>query len=302
MTAPIGGQTVHEFSPQYIYPNGVGTDPFTDVPQSDWPLVKVWANGADTYGLFKPETSTLWGANQPVTLTMANEFVADLQGITPTNENNGISYFAGTPWTVNSFEQAFNVDNGLTNVSPNSDLTVGELQQILQNLKMNYQGYEEIAPNTYKILPFGDDPGLVSPAGMKWFNQIVVKIEGNEIVATMPGVIENDFTVGAPWISVQTSTSATQPTDTPFSTNGGQIWQYAPQNETTASYNYFTNDWQSYDRTGFTPSTLMFKGVASWGVGISSGVMQADQVWQPNGFAPTFICGVKNGQFGVKWQ
>ncbi|MFX4302267.1 hypothetical protein ACOJUR_08430 [Alicyclobacillus tolerans] len=204
---------------------------------------------------------------------------------------------------VNPFEQAFNVDNGLANVSPNSDLTVGQLQQIVQNLKMNYQGYEEIAPNTYKILPFGNSPQLVSPAGMKWFNQIVVKIEGNEIVATMPGVTENDFTAGAPWISVQTSTSATQPTDTPFSTNGGQTWQYAPQNETTASYNYFTNDWQSYDRTGFTPSTLMFKGVASWGVGISSGVMQANQVWQPNGFAPTFACKVDSqGQFVVEWQ
>ncbi|MCY0871045.1 MAG: hypothetical protein OWT27_10760, partial [Firmicutes bacterium] len=66
------------------------------------------------------------------------------------------------------------MDNGLTNVSPNSDLAVGDLQQIVQNLKMNYQGYEEIAPNTYKILPFGNSPQLVSPAGMKWFNQIVV--------------------------------------------------------------------------------------------------------------------------------
>ncbi|SHL21427.1 hypothetical protein, partial [Alicyclobacillus tolerans] len=139
-------------------------------------------------------------------------------------------------------------------------------------------------------------------AGMKWFNQIVVKIEGNEIVATMPGVTENDFTVGAPWISAETSTNATTPTPAPFSTDGGQTWQVAPENTTTAMYNFFTNDWQSYDRTGFTPKTIMMKGLATAGFGVSSGVMQANQVWQPNGFAPTFICGVQNGQFGVKWQ
>ncbi|MFX4302263.1 hypothetical protein ACOJUR_08410 [Alicyclobacillus tolerans] len=302
MTEPDGGQTVHEFAP----PANAGTDPFTDVPQSDWPLVKVWTNGADNYGLFKPETSTLWGANQPVTLTMANEMVADLQGIAPTeaisNEVEDDGWFQGSGWTLNSYEESFNVDNGLTNVSPNSDLTVGQLQQIVQNLKMNYQGYEEIAPNTYKILPFGNSPQLVSPAGMKWFNQIVVKIEGNEIVATMPGVTENDFTVGAPWISAETSTNATTPTPAPFSTDGGQTWQVAPENTTTAEYNFFTNDWQSYDRTGFTPKTIMMKGLATAGFGVSSGVMQANQVWQPNGFAPTFICGVQNGQFGVKWQ
>lgn len=310
MVEMIGGwaeQAGVTTSLQQAFPNGFGTDPFTDVPQSDWPLVKAWmSNNWDTYGLFKPETNTLWGANQPVTLTMANEMVADLQGIAPTqaisNEVEDAGTFQGTPWTVNTFEQAFNVDNNLTNVSPNSDLTVGQLQQIVQNLKMDRQGYEEIAPNTYKILASNDAPNLVSPAGMKWFDQIVVKIEGNEIVATMPGVTENDFAVGAPWISAETSTNPTQPTPAPFSTDGGQTWQLAPLNNTTAEYNCFTNDWQSYDRTGFTPKTIMMKGLAAAGFGVSSGVMQANQVWQPNGFAPSFICGVQNGQFGVKWQ
>lgn len=259
------------------------TDPFSDVPASDWPLVHFYML-IDNFGVLSPVSPTVWGANEPVTLSEANTFFAQWLNVTPTR----LKYIPSG--NINEYMEVSHVDTG---IPQSGDLTVGDLNQMVSNLKLITQGFKEVAPNEYEILPqLGAGP-VESIAGLEYESKIRVRVEGDEILASFPG-LPDATGVNDPWIRAGTSGEE-------YSVNGGKTWAVAPP-QGGGQFPGYSNVFSPYDSPSFTPTTVLMKGTATFGFGINGGYLAAGGV-ENSGFLPPFVCGVsKTGQFGVDFN
>jgi hypothetical protein len=263
-------------------PSNPGPDPFTDVSASEWPMVKMWMQADNSFGIDSPVTPTRWGSNTPVTTSEVNHFIAQGINITPNNK------YPYPTQHVNSYMELSGVDYGI----PSSGmLTEANLEQVVTNLEAITRGWREVSPNVYQVLVAPTNSPGVSTAGLEWLQQARFHIEGNEMIATFPG--EPDSAAAyTPMILAQTSSDE-------FSLNGGQTWQSGDQKAPYFGYKGYTSAGASYDSPDHTPSMVMMKGTAEGGFGLVSSEDQ-DFANIDGSFLPPFACGVNaEGQFGV---
>ncbi|MCY0894648.1 MAG: stalk domain-containing protein [Acidibacillus sp.] len=133
--------TPSNYSGEYTIPNAT-TDPYSDVPQSDWAAVHY-----DLYhGLITADSSTLFGSSDPVTAdTMDAEFMWSM-GI-PKNSPVELAWNPGDGNAV-AWANAYFLNQ---NVPTTGDLTQSELQQQEQNFVTAEQGWYQTSDGVYHL-------------------------------------------------------------------------------------------------------------------------------------------------------
>ncbi|GEO26866.1 hypothetical protein AAC03nite_26510 [Alicyclobacillus acidoterrestris] len=140
-----------------IKPNpDAGADPYSDVPESEWPTVSslindyTWVNpvgASDSMPvgspLFTPDSSTSFGANDPATLTdlaTAFEVYSGLQA--------GHNQFL-PGGSLQSFAQITGLTKG---VSDTGNLTQSDISTIMSNFQNIEKGYVSLGGNKYQLV------------------------------------------------------------------------------------------------------------------------------------------------------
>ncbi len=270
----------------YTIPKNPGPDPYTDVTASEWPLVDLFSHSSmanNSFGIASPISATDWGTNRPITLTQANEFFAEWLGVTDTKS----SLEQIPSGNINEYLEVTHVDTGLPTTGY---LTVSDLNRMVANLKLITQGFEEVAPNEYEILPQPGNSPVLSIAGYEYTSQIRIRIDGDKLIASFPG-LPDDTAAGAPWIEAVTRSER-------YSVNGGKTWAVAPP-QGNGAFPGYSNVFSPYDSPSFTPKTVIMETNAESGFGIKGGYLAAGGV-ENSGFIDDFVCGTNSkGQFGV---
>ncbi|MCF8567926.1 hypothetical protein LLE49_24695 [Alicyclobacillus tolerans] len=218
-----------------IQPNTSGTDPYSDVPQSDWGYVHVLTEDystQDTVGFTKnvgsliaADSSSSFGAKDPATVEMLDQAYISFMGVAPSLQK----LMPGG--TELGYANTLGLNSG---VAINGSLNDVTLQTLLSNFTQNKRGYVAEGNGTYRLLYQPSDnqvPSQSMPMNLYYsdetqaieeVNATKVTVSGNQLIIKAP--TSNASTAGYDTTSGNYAIIEAYYPKTEFSYNGGANW------------------------------------------------------------------------------